>query len=140
MRLGRTLIVIAVLGFTVHWWKNHEAQSAIVVEKSPNGFQSIIMPNGTRPDFVVILAPIHCTSDAAQRADALSERLTELGIPNVRSSSYSSNIKNPTEEQKAAMKRSIAVLNGEIPAVFLHGMGKANPTAQEVVDEYWETK
>ncbi len=36
-------------------------------------------------------------------------------------------------EQQAQLQRTVAVLNGGIPAVFFNGMGKANPTLDEVV-------
>ncbi len=136
----RILIIIAVLGFAAYWYKNHDVASSAAAQKSQNGFISVIMPDGAAANSVVILAPLNCPSDAAQRADALSARLTELGIPNVRSSSFSANIAEPTDEQTAAMKRSISILNGDIPAVFLRGMGKANPTAAEVAAEYRRTK
>lgn len=75
-----------------------------------------------------------------QRADALSERLNRLGIPNVRSASYSVNRNDPSAEQKAGLDRAVGVLNGEIPAVFVNGMAKANPSAEEVAAEYARTK
>jgi len=37
------------------------------------------------------------------------------------------------------MKRTQAVLAGEIPAVFINGMGKSNPTADEAAAEYQRT-
>lgn len=98
------------------------------------------MPDGAKANTVLILAPVDCPSDAAQRADALSEELARLGIPNIRSSSYSSNITDPTEEQKAGVERAVSVLNGEIPAVFINGMAKANPTVEEVAFEYERTR
>ncbi len=140
MTMARILIIIAVLGFAAYWYKNHNVSSSAAAQKSQNGFISVIMPDGAAANSVVILAPLNCPSDAAQRADALSARLTELGIPNVRSSSFSANIAAPTDEQSAAMKRSISILNGDIPAVFLRGMGKANPTAAEVAAEYRRTR
>lgn len=135
----RILIVIGIVGFAVHWWKDRDVSHDRVAHTSPNGFVSAVMPEGAGPKAVVILAPVNCPSDAAQRADALSARLTELGIPNVRSSSYTASVTDPSDEQRAAMQRSLSVLKGEIPAVFLHGMAKANPTADEVVAEYRRT-
>jgi hypothetical protein len=37
------------------------------------------------------------------------------------------------------MERAVDVLKGEIPAVFINGMGKSNPTAEEVAAEYQRT-
>lgn len=140
MSWTRILLLLAVLGFAANWWKNHDTTSTGAAQKNSNGFISVVMPDGASPNSVVILAPIDCPSDAAQRADNLSSRLTASGIPNIRSSSYAVNITEPTDEQNAAMQRSVAVLNGEIPAVFVHGMGKANPTAEEVIAEYKRKK
>ncbi len=140
MNILKILILIGVLGFAVHMWKNHEARRSLAAHTSPNGFIGVVMPAGVPGNSVVILAPVNCPSDAAQRADALAARLSDLGIPNVRGSSYSVNIDNPTREQDAAMKRAVSVLEGEIPAVFLNGMGKSNPTVEEVVAEYERTQ
>jgi hypothetical protein len=94
------------------------------------------MPDGARPNTVIILAPENCPSEAAQRADSLASRLTEAGISNIRSSSYSTNIADPTKDQQAAVERAVKVLNGEVPAVFVNGMAKANPSFDDVVSEY----
>ena len=98
------------------------------------------MPDGARSNTVIILAPVHCPSDAAQRADALAAYLSDIGIPNVRSSSYRATRDNPTPEQQADVERAITVLDGEIPAVFINGVAKSNPSAEEIVLEYERTK
>jgi hypothetical protein len=40
----------------------------------------------------------------------------------------------------AASDRAVAILNGEIPAVFINGVGKANPSAEEVLAEFERTR
>lgn len=140
MNVIRLFIVIGALGFALHWWENHGASPSQADEASPNGFVSVAMPDGVPDNTVAIMAPLNCPSDAAQRADALASHLTQLGIPNTRSSSYSSSITEPTAEQRAAIERAVSVLNGEIPAVFVNGMGKSNPTAEEVAAEYERTR
>ncbi|HBZ98339.1 MAG TPA: hypothetical protein DEO97_02980, partial [Pseudomonas sp.] len=72
-------------------------------------------------------------SDAARRADELAAGLTRMGIAVQRSSHFSTETTNPSAEQQAQLQRTVAVLNGGIPAVFFNGMGKANPTLDEVV-------
>ncbi len=57
----------------------------------------------------------HCTTGAAHEPDPRTETT------------------NPSAEQQAQLQRTVAVLNGGIPAVFFNGMGKANPTLDEVV-------
>lgn len=136
----RILMLVGALGFAAHWWKNHESVATSVAEPSPNGFEQVVMPDGVAANTVVILAPVNCPSDAAQRADALADALTRQGVRNIRSASYSANIANPTDAQNAAIKRAVAVMNGEIPAVFVNGMAKANPTADEVISEYERTR
>lgn len=140
MNVVRLFLLLGAIGFALHWWRDHGGSSLPVDETSPSGFVSVAMPDGVPQDSVAIIAPVNCPSDAAQRADALANRLTQLGIPNTRTSSYSSSIAAPTAEQNAAIQRSVSVLNGEIPAVFVNGMGKSNPTAEEVAAEYQRTK
>jgi hypothetical protein len=140
MNLVKILILIGIAGFVVHLWKNHEAQKLLTSELSPSGFIRVAMPDNAPNNSVIILAPVNCPSDAAQRADALAARLSNLGIPIVRSSSFSANIENPTDEQNTALRRAVSVLEGEIPAVFLNGMGKSNPTIDEVTAEYERTR
>ena len=140
MNVVRLFLVIGAIGFALHWWRDHGASSLAADETSPNGFVSVVMPDGVPQDSVTIIAPVNCPSDAALRADALASRLTQLGIPNTRTSSYSSSISAPTSEQNAEIQRAVSVLNGEIPAVFVNGKGKANPTAAEVAAEYQRTK
>jgi hypothetical protein len=136
MRPLKALTVIVAIGLAAYWWKSHHAPSAPDMAQSPNGFVSVVMPDGANPQSVIIFTPLNCPSDAAQRAEALSAQLTELGIAHVKSASYSSYRTSPTQEYKVAMDRTMTVLHGEIPAVFVHGMGKANPTAEEVLAEY----
>ncbi|MDO5686102.1 MAG: hypothetical protein Q4G42_01735 [Neisseria sp.] len=168
MNIIKILIVLVLLAFGYHWWSGKntaengaesnsstgfassgsntksESSSGFFSSKSktssPSGFVSVAMPDGARPNTVIILAPQNCPSDAAQRADALARGLTQAGIPNIRSSSYTSNIADPTTEQKAALRRAVAVMEGEIPAVFVNGMAKANPSLDEVAAEYRRTQ
>lgn len=140
MGIAKLLILVGVIGFALHWWSGRQDERILFSEKSVNGFIPVVMPDGVKPNTVVIFAPLNCPSSAAQRAQSLSEKLTRLGIPNVRSSSYSSNITEPTLDDKNRLKRTTFVLNGEIPAVFVGGMAKANPTPDEVVAEYAHNK
>lgn len=134
----KILALAAVLGFAAHWWKTHDMPDVQAASDNPNGFVPVTMPDGAGSEAVIILAPLNCPSEAAQRADALADRLTQLGIPNVRSAHYSARFIDGQDD--AARQGSLAVLNGEIPAVFVHGMGKANPTAEEVAAEYERKK
>jgi hypothetical protein len=143
MRVLKLMAIIAATGLAIHLWHGHTHRPAnfgtASTEPSPNGFIATAMPEGARENTVLILAPVNCPSKAAQRADALSRELTKMSIPNKRGNSFSLKISNPTPEQQASMQQAVGVLRGEIPAVFVNGMGKANPTAEEVAAEYERT-
>lgn len=95
------------------------------------------MPDESSPDTVIILAPLNCPSAAAQRARALSEELTRRGIPNRQSASYSADYGGAlTADQKSRLDWAVRVMRAEIPAVFINGRAKANPTSDEVATEY----
>lgn len=140
MSVIRLLIVVAAAGYGYHWWQQHQVTEQTRALTSANGFVSTATPSQAQRNVVLILAPVNCPSEAAQRADALAARLTQQGVPNQRSSNFSLNIDNPNAEQRAAVDRAVVVLNGEIPAVFINGMGKSNPSADEVLAEYRRTR
>ena len=135
MRTLKVLAAIAALAIGVHVWHGrHGLTRDMLALADSNGFVPVQMPDGSARDTVLILAPVNCPSDGAKRADALSSRLRELGIPNIRSSQYS--VSSLTQGNCEGVKRAFAVMNGQIPAVMLNGRGKANPTADEVAIEY----
>lgn len=140
MKLLRLVIVVAGLWYGYQWWQERQLAEQTKLLTSANGFVPTAMSSSAKRNVVQILAPVNCPSEAAQRADALAAKLTQMGVPNERSSNYSLNINDPTAEQRAAIDRSVAVLNGDIPAVFVNGMGKANPSADEVLAEYQRTR
>jgi len=143
MRVLKLMAIIGATGFAVHFWQGYAQRpvnfGAAAAEPSPNGFIATAMPEGAQENTVLILAPVHCPSKAAQRADALSRKLTEMNIPNKRGNSFSLRISNPTPERLASMQQAQSVLGGEIPAVFINGMGKSNPSTEEVAAEYERT-
>ena len=148
----RLLIIIGATWLAFQWWKGHapfenhrtnkngETHLSRGENQRQNGFIDVVMPDGATANTVLIFAPINCPSDAAQRADDLADKLTRLGIPNMRSSSFSSTVNNPTKEQQEGIERAVSVINGEIPAVFINGVAKANPTVDEVVSEFERTR
>lgn len=140
MNFLRFLVVIGLVGYGYNWWNTKATAESEAESRSPVGFVSAVMPDGARPNTVIILAPENCPSDAAQRADSLAIRLTQAGIPNTRSASYSANIVDATKEQNAEIQRAINIIKDEVPAVFVNGMAKANPSFDEVLIEYRRTK
>ncbi|MDH4215817.1 MAG: hypothetical protein OEV23_02830 [Gallionella sp.] len=137
MGFARFLVFLALIGFGVHWWNGRDSASATLAEKSsPSGFVQAAMPDGAPPNTIVILAPLNCPSDGAQRADSLAGQLEGQQIPVLRSSHYSANSDGFNPERMAGLNRAVSVLEGEVPAVFVNGMAKSNPTFEEVIAEY----
>jgi len=136
MRSLQIVFVIAVAFVAYKAWSGHREQQRFEAAKDGAGFVSVAMPSDASPGTVVILAPQNCPSAAAQRARTLAQELTHRGIPNQISSHYAASIESPTEEDLVLLRRAATVLNGEIPAVFVKGRAKSNPTADEVASEY----
>ena len=134
MRALKLLALVAAVALAIHWWRGRG--EGIGGATSPNGFVSVVMPNGAPRNTVIIFAPLNCPSDAAQRADTLANELTSRGIPNVRSNSYDATVTNPTANEEANIQRTHDVVNASVPAVFINGRAKANPTFKEVIAEY----
>lgn len=141
MNFVKWLLVAGVLGLSWQWWQRHEAAQleAVLGQPSPGGFLRTAMPEEARHGTVLVLAPVNCPSEAAQRADALARELEGMGIPVQRLNHFSIDGTYSNDEQKLALEHTNKVFQGEIPAVFVNGMGKANPTADEVADEYRRT-
>jgi hypothetical protein len=142
MSLPRVLFIAAVLGLGYKLWSGHQQEALFQVgaTSSASGFTSVAMPSGARAGVVMVFAPVNCPSDAARRADELAAGLSRLGIEVQRSSHFSTETSDPNAEQQAQLQRTVAVLNGGIPAVFFNGMGKANPTLDEVVAQVREPR
>ena len=114
--------------------------ASVQSDQSERGFVSILMPVVVPPGTVLILAPLNCPSEAAQRADDLEKQLAQRRIPTRRSASDSITLVDPTPEQMAALRNLVAILKGPPPTVLINGRGKANPSVDEVVAEYRNTQ
>lgn len=143
MRIVTFLLLAGLAGAGYYQWNQRETAAAATAAgssgdpaaPSPAGFLQVAMPSGAKPGTVLVFAPENCPSEAAQRANDLVDRLGRRGIPAQLSSHFQGAIANPTAEDQARMERTMRVLNGEIPAVFVNGMGKANPSYEEVLAE-----
>ena len=134
--LLKLLIVLCVLGFGMHYWREYKAKSATAEQTSDTGFVRAVAVDGATRNAVLVLAPENCPSEQARHATELKERLTRMGIPFVTSSEFTISIDNPTEEQRAGIDRAVAVFQQGAPAVFVNDMAKSNPSAEEVAQEY----
>jgi hypothetical protein len=136
MRSLYALVATAAIAGVAHYgWPGHQLSRATAALADGNGFIPAEMPDGAASDSVLILAPVNCPHDGAKRADAMAQRLHELGIPAVRSNSYS--VARVTRDNAASVNRAVEVLNTNlVPVVFINGRAKANPTTDEVAAEY----
>jgi hypothetical protein len=134
---GWILITTLSVGAVYGLWTSHErtlAERGLLPFQDTNGFVPVQTPPGTPPDKVIILAALNCPSAAAQRADTMAKRLTEMGIPNTRANHYSASITD--RDQLPLLRRTSVVMGGEIPVVIINGMAKSNPTVDEVASEF----
>ena len=139
MSLARLLVIVALIAGGMHWWNQRRDEKAMQALATPNGFLPVPMPDGTPANTVLVFAPLNCPREGAQRAKALTESLTDLGIPVMKTDHYGAQVFEPNLETEAAFKRLNVVMTGEIPIVLVNGMGKANPSADEVVAEFRRT-
>lgn len=119
---------------SVHLWHVHQhsvLERELETISDGKGFIPVQMPDNAPADKVVILAPVHCSSEVAKRADALAQFLTDQGIPNVRTSAYM--ISRVTPDMMPGIERAHSL---DPPVVLVDGRGKSNPSAQQVLDEY----
>lgn len=134
---GRMLLgALGATVLSVHLWHAHQnavLQRQLSAMADVNGFIPVQMPDGAPADTVLILAPVNCPSQVAQRADALARELSRQGIPSIRRSGYS--IAVVRRDMLPGIKRAFA-LSGAPPVVLLDGHGKSDPSAQAVIDEY----
>jgi hypothetical protein len=140
MKFFRVIFVVGLLVLGVRWWNQRAEETAIRKARDQYGFMPVPMPSGAQQNTVLIFAPLNCPKEGAQRAIALSEKLTAAGVPNIRTSHYGAQAFEPTDALLAAFKRLDVVMTGEIPIALINGMGKSNPTADEVISEYNETR
>lgn len=140
MRILRLILIVAALGGAYHLWGEYRERSAMKALMSPNGFLPVPMPPDAEPGTVLLFTPLNCPREAAQRALALSQELTQLGISNKRTSHYPATSFEPNPETLASFKRLNKVMTGEIPIALINGMGKANPLVADVVAEYARTR
>ena len=132
MNLIKALLLLAIAGGGYHYWQGRAAKADLAAATTASGFVQVPMPDGMSPHGVVVFAPDNCPSDAAQRAYALVSELGGQGVPVVRASAAS--FDNLPDAATAGRVR--AVMQGEIPVVFVNGKAKANPSVHDVLAEY----
>ncbi len=91
-------------------------------------------PQGRSSAGVVVFAPANCSKAEGLRADDMVRRLEKRGIPVARASSANFNTDGMTPNDIHNMNSVMA--GGALPAVFVNGTGKANPSFEEVAAQY----
>ncbi len=93
-----------------------------------------------RSNIIFIFAPSHCPKEAGQRADALERRLKNEGLSVERRNSFRYESQNMSKKERTEIERTMKILKGKVPIVFVNQYGKANPSYDEVMEIYNATK
>jgi hypothetical protein len=136
MNILRTLIVIAVAAGGYHYWKQRHEHAA-PIERGPTtegGFVTLLPAGGQNPQTVYVVAAENGPHAEAQRADRLAEDLSRAGIPVERT--HDVRFRFTSRPDGEVMERMNKIMNGPLPAVFIRGRAKSNPSLDEVVAEY----
>ena len=140
MNVVRALIVICVAAGSYAYWKQHHHPSSrgfeVQLTATPGEFISLPPVEGQRPQTVFVVAAENCPHEAAQRADRLAEALSQKGIPVERT--HQSRFRFTSQPDAATVERISKIMNGPLPAVFINGRAKSNPSLDEVASEFRE--
>jgi hypothetical protein len=128
------VVLVVALAAGYHFW-SHRASAGAAAAVDENGFVPVYGVDGAVPGVVLVLTPANCPSEEAQRAAALDQELTRRGIPHTMGDSFSISADNPSADDRAGIDRAVEVFKQGAPAVFINGMAKSNPTADEVAME-----
>ncbi len=134
----RVIIVGVILCIGYFVWHKHQGNveaAAVAAITDEHGFMELDPPQGVSTGEVVILAAQNCPREGAQRADHLAREMAERGF-HVKRTSNASFAPSPTDDIDAFVRRHNAMMNGEVPIVFVNGRVKANPSVDDVVAEY----
>lgn len=139
MNITKLLLVVAIgVGGAYYWRQQHRAPSdspsAASSSPSPRGFVDMPPVMGQSSEAILVIAAENCPHDDAQRADQLAQDLGRSGLPVVRLHNVSFELNGP--DASAAAERLTAVMNGELPIVFVRGRAKSNPRLDEVIAEF----
>ncbi len=126
-------VAVAWLGWNQH--KAHVEARAIADLTNERGFIEFEMPQGAINDEVLIVAAQNCPKDGAVRADRLAREMAERSIRYRRSSSVSFSVPQNADVD-VFVRRNNAIMNSEVPIVFINGKVKSNPGLDEVIAEY----
>jgi hypothetical protein len=140
MQLIKLALIAAISYGAYSYWSEERAlksqsakgtaSSSSDASRSTSGFIDMPTPQGHSAQSVIVFAPPNCPEEAGVRADEMMRRLAQEGIPAVRASSANFSGENLNIAQVNS------VMAGELPAVFVHGTGKANPSVEDTIAQY----
>ncbi len=135
MNVVKLVLMLAVVALAYQYWTTHQSTSGPAVV-SANGFVMMPPMADGNPTQVVVYVPEDSPHEKIQQADELAQQLASRNIPTVRmhTVSFASAVLDP----KVGVRLD-SVMKGELPLVFVHGRGKANPTLEQVIAEYGAT-
>ncbi|PID64109.1 MAG: hypothetical protein CR974_00360 [Gammaproteobacteria bacterium] len=120
---------------------NNSAEATNSETQDVGGFVASRLPDDMKAkNTVFIFAPQHCPKAAGQRADALERRLKSQGLKVKRKSQFRYEAYNLSQKEMDEMDKTMKIMNGEVPVVFVNEYGKANPSADEVLAVYEATQ
>jgi hypothetical protein len=134
------VLIGAAAGIAWLAWNQHKAHveaAAIAALTDERGFIEFEMPQGAINNEVLIVAAQNCPRDGAVRADRLAREMAERDIRYRRSSSVSFSVPQDADTD-LFVRRNNAIMNGDVPIVFVNGKVKSNPGLDEVIAEYAE--
>ena len=140
MSAVRFVLLGAVVGMAWLGWNQHKAHveaRAIAALTDERGFIEFEKPQGAKNNEVLIVAAQNRPRDGAVRADRLAREMAERNIRFRRSSGVSFSVPQGADVD-TFVRRNNAIMNGEVPIVFVNGKVKSNPGLDEVIAEYAE--
>ena len=133
-------LMVGAAGVAWLAWNQHQAHveaAAIAALTDERGFIEFGMPQGAKNNEVLIVAAQNCPKEGAVRADRLAREMAERNIRYRRSSGVSFSVPQNADVD-SFVRRNNAIMNGEVPIVFVNGRVKSNPGLDEVIAEYAE--
>jgi hypothetical protein len=144
MQLVKLVLIAAISYGAYSYWSEQRALKSQSGQGTANaspdapsstaGFINMPTPQGHSAQSVIVFAPPNCPEEAGVRADEMMRRLAQEGIPAVRASSANFSGENINVAQINS------VMAGDLPAVFVHGTGKANPSIEDTIAQYRKLK
>lgn len=132
MNFLRLLVLLCVGYGGYHYWQQHQTHKQLQAATNSNGFVELpASPDGQDSGTVYVVAAENCPHEEAQRADRLAKELSNQNI----SVQRTHHISFSTLTEASQAERVSAVMNGELPIVFINGRAKSNPSLDEVLKE-----